>query len=143
MISSLGTEQDLIIHYTMDGEGRKFFFLKREKKKRKKKRKEKLESDGPISHQPREAVRRLHSRGGASSSGSGFPVPADPHPSTRPTSPARCGRLQTGSLWPRAERRAGRGVKGGAEGCASGRDAGGRPGGGKGSETAGVEEKIK
>lgn len=77
---------------------------------KKKKRKEKLESDGQISHQPREAVRRLHSPGGASSSGSGFPVPADPHPSTRPTSPARCGRLQTGSLWPREERRGGLGA---------------------------------
>lgn len=86
------------IHYTMAKGGNK-----------KKKGKGKLESDGQISHQPREAVRRLHSPRGASSSGFSFPVPADPHPSARPTSPARCGRLQTGSLWPRAERRAGRG----------------------------------
>lgn len=60
-----------------------------------------------------------------------------------PTSPARCGRLRTGSLWPRVERRAGRWDPGGAEGCAFGQARGGRPGGRKGEKARVAGEKKK
>lgn len=74
----------------------------RGKKIQEKEETDQLEADGPISHQPRQAFRRLHSAASgwvqlllqlrlAGSRGS--------PPSARPTSPARCCRLVTGSLW--------------------------------------------
>ena len=93
MIFSPGAEQALIIHLH-DGE-RGEEKKKKRKGKKKKKKPHKTNpgfSDGQISHRPREAVRRLHSPRGAASSGSSFQVPAGPHPSARPASPARCGR---------------------------------------------------
>lgn len=61
-----------------------------------------LEADGPVSHQPRQAVGRLHSsaRGWSSfCSSSRLSGSRGSLPSARPTSPARCCRLVTGSLW--------------------------------------------
>lgn len=61
-----------------------------------------LEADGPISHQPWQAVGRLHSSARAWSSfcsSSRLSGSRGSPPSARPTSPARCCRLVTGSLW--------------------------------------------
>lgn len=91
MIFSPGAEQALIIHLHDGERGEE----KKKKTRKKKKNPQKANpgfSDGQISHRPREAVRRLHSPRGEASSGSSFQVPAGPHPSARPASPARCGR---------------------------------------------------
>lgn len=74
----------------------------RGKKIQKEEETDQLEADGPISHQPRQAVGRLHSsdRGRSSfCSRSGLAGSRGSPPSARPTSPARCCRLVTGSLW--------------------------------------------